>query len=860
MLLAFHPFSDRVAYTSDDGKALCIGRCVSSETLRAPIAVDSQVTHLCWAPIDQALLLLAMADGRLQLISSPDRGPPLALTALTGPTSGTIKAVGWLQTTTTNQAVDWQTGNTGADEAPNAALLGAMLPLGFEGFLEVWSDGTVSLRYRRTFAARRGDQPSWCALSCAEQDPAKGPTEQVQMHMQCAHISSTGGSAGLLVATAYTDGAVRVRRVRIPATSFELEDCKALHVDDVTSISLSETATHLALRTLPTGVPELISICGDQGVIEIWQETGGGAKPSTRWERKMASCRCSAVDCASFCADGSAALLTHRDGAHSALRVSDGDVVVQPFSCSGDEDEREGDANARSSDASSRVGADKKRKRRNTEVRRPVNQPPRLSCAPVAISPNGCLGALVQPNGTILLAPILMASSVFVQPVVCCLYGRLACLSQAVETPRPWDILWACSRLPKAQAHDITTGAARQLLERLSSLEQGPVPVRLEPCEGTEPPAQTDETTSTAQEYATMRRQAQLCREGPHAYALLSGLWAARVDRRHGEAAADDVELVQRDRARSLAWRAHAALWVACQIVGDELDRWGVAEEVDVSVSQPMAAATLPSPHQKYDTEATSGKVVDGGAPSPSVMLEAGSVAATVPSTPSSAARPPSGTAVRGIATRVTPTWQDVMAHLSGGARLSKMSERRLAELYEPCRHLLLLVIAWVDLARQATALNHGEEAIFASSVTRPPPPLARLLPRTLAVLVAAHMRLGAGLNSAGGTSSGSDAAMAAAWTHERLKHFFDFLRPRLFSPASPRSMRALPSSSPASDQLGEDVAWGVASIRNQYGLTRAGSLVAPSIGGNGALESKQPASLRAFRALMEQCGFVSQP
>ena len=160
MLLAFHPFSDRVAYTSDDGKALCIGRCVSSETLRAPIAVDSQVTHLCWAPIDQALLLLAMADGRLQLISSPDRGPPLALTALTGPTSGTIKAVGWLQTTTTNQAVDWQTGNTGADEAPNAALLGAMLPLGFEGFLEVWSDGTVSLRYRRTFAARRGDQPS----------------------------------------------------------------------------------------------------------------------------------------------------------------------------------------------------------------------------------------------------------------------------------------------------------------------------------------------------------------------------------------------------------------------------------------------------------------------------------------------------------------------------------------------------------------------------------------------------------------------------------------------------------------------------------------------------------------------------
>ena len=71
--------------------------------------------------------------------------------------------------------------------------------------------------------------------------------------------------------------------------------------------------------------------------------------------------------------------------------------------------------------------------------------------------------------------------------------------------------------------------------------------------------------------------------------------------------------------------------------------------------------------------------------------------------------------------------------------------------------------------------------------------------------------------------------------------------------------------SAPLTDQLGADVAWGVASIRLQYGLVAPGTAaVAAGAAGTVSMDTtfllslaemaKQPAALRSFAALMRRC------
>ena len=104
------------------------------------------------------------------------------------------------------------------------------------------------------------------------------------------------------------------------------------------------------------------------------------------------------------------------------------------------------------------------------------------------------------------------------------------------------------------------------------------------------------------------------------------------------------------------------------------------------------------------------------------------------------------------------------------------MSERRLADLFEPCHHFLLVLCAWLDATRpllpsmQALTTappdvtdeintegvhDKGRElcpsltttlpglATLTTTLTAPPPPVTALLPRAAAVTLAANVRLG---------------------------------------------------------------------------------------------------------------------
>ena len=359
---------------------------------------------------------------------------------------------------------------------------------------------------------------------------------------------------------------------------------------------------------------------------------------------------------------------------------------------------------------------------------------------------------------------------------------------------------------------------------------------------------------------ARARAAAELNLEGPRACALLSALWAAAAEacRTTAEPAsgmdaeprlADGSGLATAWKLAS-AWRSHAALWLSCEVVGEELDRWGAAYDVSTSIAglelyEPAADSRARSDSHPGATQP------DGGEGNESV----GGGAA-------------GGTEESGSSTGGLSRWEvrwdeEVMAHLVGSARLCTMSERRLVELHEPCHQLIMLLLAWMDITRQphqhaqntdgdgdAGAGDGGGGDSGGSGqqgtgnartmrlLARPPPMVDALLPRVTAVLLAAHTRLGHVCEGAGG------GALVGQCSMETLKLIFSAYRLR----SSHRGGGLGSLGSARSGGLGSEVAWGVASICEQYGLG-SGQRIRCAYSPHALLQ--RPVALRAFEELM---------
>ena len=630
-----------------------------------------------------------------------------------------------------------------------------------------------------------------------------------------------------------------------------------------------------------------------------------------------------------------------------------------------------------------------------------------------------------------------------------CARARALSLGAGATPSAPWDVYAALAALPADVARRSAHGIARRLESRLDELWAAMVRgcARQPACDAR--PARSLSPSASWE---------QLCAEAPRACALLSSVWrsaeAAAMGSASPAAAMGSGSLVAgcnlgaascflADGSRlSVAWRAHAALWVGCEIVADELDRWGAAvadgtcgsggeawpagwEQVE---SVANVAASVPS-GSSHELTAEPGLDVSpnrldrgrggtgGSPPPPGGEMRSSPAGGEMRSSPAGGEmRSPAATRgePRTMPRPRAPDWTDCLAHLTGTSRLSSMSERRLAELSEPCAQLLLLFVAWADATHAALAaepnnpppppppkpppppaiveadLGAADEASQASpeampvaeeikvdvemasgaeaqakaeakanvkaeakaeakanvkaeakaeqqakpeavedseaeagspeggvsSRTRrllasPPAPFGAVLPRAVAVLLAARVRLGSASSAAadaGGGGEGAGGAGAAAgagggggggggggslWTEEQLKTVFFAATQRLSgqppppppqpaadagargSGRSPRSSGGrLEQTAPMATGgvssiggLGSKVAWGVASVRLQYGLVRTPGLLAGEFGaaasvrgGGAAAELYQPAVRRAFDALMRWAGDEAMP
>ena len=220
--------------------------------------------------------------------------------------------------------------------------------------------------------------------------------------------------------------------------------------------------------------------------------------------------------------------------------------------------------------------------------------------------------------------------------------------------------------------------------------------------------------------------------------------------------------------------------------MADELDRWGAAEtpaeDEEVTVESVTAPEAEPPPPAVRSERG--GDPGGGGKSSGVDGVDGGGEAAarTPPLRPSAVSpspRPPK-----------VPRWSDSFSYLSGTSRLSTMSERRLTELVEPCAQLLMLFVAWAEATQAASAAasaaaiagaasaatgaagssrDHGRTARL---LTYPPPPFGVLLPRVVAVLLAASVRLG-GADGVGAAAGGNGGISSGLWTEDRLKAAF---------------------------------------------------------------------------------------
>jgi hypothetical protein len=215
------------------------------------------------------------------------------------------------------------------------------------------------------------------------------------------------------------------------------------------------------------------------------------------------------------------------------------------------------------------------------------------------------------------------------------------------------------------------------------------------------------------------------------------------------------------------------------------------------------------------------------------------------------------------------------------------------------------------DSEAEAGSPEGGVSSRTRRLLASPPAPFGAVLPRAVAVLLAARVRLGSASSAAadaGGGGEGAGGAGAAAgagggggggggggslWTEEQLKTVFFAATQRLSgqppppppqpaadsgargSGRSPRSSGGrLEQTAPMATGgvssiggLGSKVAWGVASVRLQYGLVRTPGLLAGEFGaaasvrgGGAAAELYQPAVRRAFDALMRWAGDEAMP
>ena len=317
------------------------------------------------------------------------------------------------------------------------------------------------------------------------------------------------------------------------------------------------------------------------------------------------------------------------------------------------------------------------------------------------------------------------------------------------------------------------------------------------------------------------------------------------------------------EREGADAGRLTAALWLAAELATEELDRWGAAE----IASSPTEIASSPVEIASSAAEIASSN-------------HAGSAPAPPPSRLPPPPPPPP-----------PPRWDDVQPFLGGQARLSTMSERRLADLFEPCHHFLLVLCAWLDATRpllpsmqalttappDATDENDegvhdkGRElcpsltttlpglATLTTTLTAPPPPVTALLPRAAAVTLAANVRLGpsavlgsvvgkkdkegavvgalgarsqggAVMGAGGGSGGGCDGASASGGiAADWTPHQLQ----RVFQEmerrvrAASQTLDGSKASGGKMADLSPQLAWHLAAIRLQYGLQPAGRAAA---------------------------------
>ena len=174
-----------------------------------------------------------------------------------------------------------------------------------------------------------------------------------------------------------------------------------------------------------------------------------------------------------------------------------------------------------------------------------------------------------------------------------------------------------------------------------------------------------------------------------------------------------------------------------------------------------------------------------------------------------------------------------------------------------------MLLLAWMDTTRQphmhaqngaadgAPESGGGESggggavARTMRLLARPPPLVDALLPRIVAVLLAAHTRLGHVSHGVGG------GALVGLCSLETLQLLFGAYRLRRGGGMT------VSAASARGGGLGNEVAWGVASVIEQYGLGGLGGAGAGGAEGEYAAIAllMQPPSMRAFQALLQWAG-----
>ena len=419
------------------------------------------------------------------------------------------------------------------------------------------------------------------------------------------------------------------------------------------------------------------------------------------------------------------------------------------------------------------------------------------------------------------------------------------------DSPSP-DVIKRLTALPKEQARIAATKVAAALEEKLDSLWKATEEQQFLELSALSSGVKLEE----AAEEKKRQARTQLNVEGPRACALLATLWAAAEEARSSAGDGSSHDGSEQSSRVSTVWRCHAALWACSQAVAKELDTH-VADTIHPSADALPSCSQSPSPRgQSASPRGFSSTTPPPGAngnADTEVKVDEVNVDAELkvvddPSSVSPLARPGSklSSPFPTSSSSSIPQWETVMGFLAGGGRLSTMSEPRLKELHEPCKQWLLLMLYWLDLTRLLQAkLASTAAADDASSgrwrielLARPPPLVSPLLPRVIATLLSAHVRLGE--TNADGIGGG---ALVGMWSVEGLKEAFSAYKARASGePAAKDTAKG--------GQFGNEIAWGVASVGEAFGLSGRGGLY-NGLSANGEAAQALPAE-KAFRRLLE--------